>query len=314
MTEKMSRRDFSKTVATGLGVAAAATAAGPAAFAQSGRRLKIGHTGITWNFAPKDAEKAIIDTGSLGYWGFESFGNVLEAWDATYGLERILAANKIALRSAYCPVNLTNPAVRAAEVAKLVKWANLIKKLGGSVAVIGPNQVPRATYNFAENKANIVAALNDMGKACMDVGIVPVLHQHTGTCVESRDETYATAEAMDTRVMKFGPDVAQLQKGGADPVKVCTDFRAIIHHVHMKDYDGGPDWLGYCPLGKGKVNVPALVDIFEKAGNDMMIMVELDPNNPDPATGVKKPEPLTPIETAKIAKEYLHKLGYAFRV
>jgi inosose dehydratase len=132
--------------------------------------------------------------------------------------------------------------------------------------------------------------------------------------VESRDETYATVEAMDTRVMKFGPDVGQLQKGGSDPVKVCTDFRSIIHHVHMKDFDGGPDWLGYCPLGRGKVNVSALVDIFEKAGNDMMIMVELDPNNPDPTTGVKKAEPLVPVETAKIAKEYLHKLGYGFRV
>jgi inosose dehydratase len=153
-----------------------------------------------------------------------------------------------------------------------------------------------------------------MGKACMDVGIVPVLHQHTGTCVESHDETYATVQAMDTRVMKFGPDVGQLQKGGSDPVKVCSDFSTIIHHVHMKDYNGGPDWLGYCPLGQGKVHVEALVDIFEKAGNDMMIMVELDPNDPDPATGVKKPEPLPPIETARIAKTYLHKLGYAFRV
>jgi inosose dehydratase len=314
MSEKITRRDFSKTVATGIGVAAATSAVPGPLMAQSGRRLRIGHTGITWGFAPKDAEKAITDVGSLGYWGYESFGNVLEAWDTTYGLERVLAANKIGLRSAYCPVNLTSADGRAAEVAKLVKWANLIKKLGGGIAVIGPNSVNRATYRYADNKTNIVAALNDLGKACMDVGIVPVLHQHTGTCVESRDETYATVEAMDTRVMKFGPDVGQLQKGGSDPVKVCTDFHAIIHHVHMKDFDGGPDWLGYCPLGQGKVNVEALVDIFEKAGNDMMIMVELDPNDPDPATGVKKPEPLQPIETAKIAKEYLHKLGYAFRV
>lgn len=314
MSDTMNRRDFSKTVAMGVAGSAAISAMPSTLSAQSGRRLKIGHTGITWGFAPKDAEKAITDVGSLGYWGFESFGNVLEAWDATYGLERILEANTIGLRSAYCPVNLTSPDVRAAEVAKLVKWANLIKKLGGHIAVIGPNSVNRATYDFSANKANIVAALNELGKAAMDVGIVPVLHQHTGTCVESRDETYATVEAMDTRVMKFGPDVGQLQKGGSDPVKVCADFNSIIHHVHMKDFNGGPDWLGYCPLGQGKVNVPALLDIFEKAGNDMMVMVELDPNNPDPATGVKKPEPLAPIETARIAKEYLHKEGYAFRV
>ncbi len=59
----------------------------------------------------------------------------------------------------------------------------------------------------------------------------------------------------------------------------------------------------------GKVDVPALVDLFEKAGNDMMIMVELDPNLPDP-----RPLPMTPLASSTIAKECLHKLGYAFRV
>jgi len=303
----MKRRDFSKAVAAGIG-AAAATSVMPSLFAQSGRRLKVGHTGITWGFQPDDAPNAIKDIGSLGFWGYESFGNVLEAWESKGGLGPVLQSNKLPLRSAYCPVNLTDASKRKDEVTKLTGWAKLIKKYGGAVAVIGPNQVPRANYDYAANKANIVAALNDMGKACQDVGIVAVLHQHTGTCIESRDETYATVEAMDTRAMKFGPDVGQLQKGGADPVKVVTDFKTIIHHVHMKDYNGGPDWLGYCPLGQGRVNVSALVDIFEKTGNDMMIMVELDPNLPDP-----KPLPMTPLASSTIAKEFMHKLGYAFR-
>jgi inosose dehydratase len=305
---EMTRRDFAKTVAAGLGAAAAASDASLLC-AQSGRRLTIGHTGITWGFQPDDAPNAIKDIGSLGFWGYESFGNLLEAWEAKGGLGAVLQANKLPLRSAYCPVNLTDATKRKDEVAKLTGWAKLIKRYGGAVAVIGPNQVPRATYKYANNKANIVAALNDMGQACQDVGVIAVLHQHTGTCVESRDETYATVEAMNTRAIKFGPDVGQLQKGGSDPVKVVTDFKSIIHHVHMKDYDDGPDWLGYCPLGKGKVNVPALVDLFEKAGNDMMIMVELDPNLPDP-----RPLPMTPLASSTIAKEYMHKLGYAFRV
>jgi len=304
----ITRRDFSKTVAAGVGAIAAASSAS-SLFAQSGRRLKIGHTGITWGFQPDDASQAIKDVGSLGYWGYESFGNVLEAWEAKGGLDKVLQANKLPLRSAYCSVNLTDATKRKDEVAKIAGWAKLIKKCGGSIAVVGPNQVPRATYDFAANKANIVAALNEIGKAVTDLGITPVLHQHTGTCVESRDETYAVVQAMDTRVMKFGPDVGQLQKGGSDPVKVVSDFKSIIHHVHMKDWNGGADWLGYCPLGQGKVNISALLDIFENAGNDMMIMVELDPNLPDP-----KPLPMTPLASAQIAKDYLHKLGYAFRV
>jgi inosose dehydratase len=145
-----------------------------------------------------------------------------------------------------------------------------------------------------------------MGKALQGTGVIPALHQHTGTCIETRDETYAVMEAVDTTVMKFGPDVGQLQKGGVDPVKVMADFIKVVHHVHLKDFDGGPDFLGYCPLGRGKVNLPGLLDLMEKSGNDIMIMVELDPSE-------GRPMAMAPIETARIAKAYLQKQGYTFR-
>ncbi len=174
------------------------------------------------------------------------------------------------------------------------------------MAVLGPNGVPRQTYDFAANKANIVATLNEVGRALDGTGVTGVLHQHTGTCVESRDETYAVMEAVDTRYVKFGPDVGQLQKGGADPVQVVRDFISVVHHVHMKDFNGGPDYLGYCPLGQGKVNVTALAGLMEASKNDIMIMVELDPSE-------GRPMAMAPLETARVSKQYLQKLGYAFR-
>jgi inosose dehydratase len=143
-----------------------------------------------------------------------------------------------------------------------------------------------------------------MCKAVADVGIIPALHQHTGTCIESRDEVYAVLEAVDTRYVKFGPDVGQLAKGGADPVKIVKDFLPLIRHVHLKDWNGGPHWSEYCPLGQGKVNVPAVLDLLEQGPELKIVMVELDPSaNP----------PMAPLETARTSKEYLKTLGYTFR-
>ena len=300
-TRSITRRTFTRSLA--LGAAAAALPAG-ALLAVAGKRLKVGHTGITWGFKPTDAEQAIADVGSLGFAGYESFGNVLEFWDKQGGLKRLLDAAQVPLRSAYCPVNLTDPAKRADEIAKLVRWGKLIQAAGGSVAVIGPNNVERPSYVFAEHKAHIVEALNDMGKALADIGVIGALHQHTGTCVETRDETYAVMEAVDTRHVKFGPDVGQLQKGGADPLKVVKDFLPAVRHVHMKDFDGGPDYLGYCPLGKGKVDVAGIASLLESSGNDLMIMCELDPS-PN--------QPLAPLEAARINKAAMAALGYSFR-
>jgi inosose dehydratase len=295
----MDRRTFTRTV---VGVLAGASVHLGAA--QPARRLKAGHTGITWGFSPADAEPAVKDVASLGFHGYESFGNVLEAWEARGGFDALLQSVKLPLRSAYCPVNLTEPDRRSGEIEKLVRWGRLIRKCGGSVAVIGPNNVKRPGYDFQAARPAIVAGLNDMGKALMDVGVVGALHQHTGTCIETRDETYAVMQAVDTRYVKFGPDVGQLQKGGSDPVKVVQDFAEVVHHVHMKDFDGGEHWLGYCPLGRGKVPIAALCDLLEKSGQDVMIMAELDPS----------PQmPLAPLECARVNRDTLAGLGYTFR-
>jgi inosose dehydratase len=294
------RRSFIRTLAAGT-LAAALPSVGPVSAAT---RLKVGHTGITWGFRPADAERAIVDAASLGFHGYESFGNVLEAWEKDGGLKRVLDANALPLHAAYCPVNLTDPARRREEIDKLVRWARLIRGAGGTVAVIGPNNVKRAEYRFADHKTNIVQALNDMAKAVADVGVVGVLHQHTDTCVETRDETYAVMEAVDTRYVKFGPDVGQLQKGGSDPVKVVKDFLPVVRHVHMKDFDGGAHYLGYCPLGMGKVDVAGIAALLESSGNDLMIMCELDPS---------PGQPHTPLEAARINKTTMSRLGYTFR-
>jgi len=299
MEHDLSRREFGRAIGLAMGVAL-----GERLGLAAARRLKIGHTGITWGFRPDDAERAIKDIGSLGYHGYETFGNVLEAWEPKGGLGRLLEQSNLPLISAYCPINLTDPGRRKDEVNRLLAWGKLIKKYGGSVAVIGPNNVKREAYDFNAVRPNIVASLNDAAKALADIGITAALHQHTGTCVETREEVYSVMESVDTRHVKFGPDVGQLQKGGSDPVKVVSDFLTLIEHVHLKDYDGGPHYEGYCPLGRGKVDIPKVLDLLEKSQIRAMIMVELDPS---------RGMPLEPLEAARISKNYLASLGYEFR-
>ena len=295
MKRQISRREFS--MAAGLGLGALAL---PAVKGAPARRLKIGHTGITW----RGPEDAIKDIASLGYYGFEPFGNALEQYEARGGMGALLDQAKLPLISAYCGTNLTDETRRSAEIEKMVRWGKIIKKYGGTTVVIGPNGARRPAFDFAAAKPNIVATLNEMCKALADAGVVGVLHQHTGTCVEFRDEVYAVMEAVDTKYVKFGPDVGQLQKGGSDPVKIVKDFLSVITHVHIKDWDGGPYWTNYCPLGQGKVDLAAIMDLLETQQELKIAMVELDSGgNP----------PLTALQAAQASKQYLQKLGYTFQ-
>ena len=297
----VNRRTFTRALAAGALAIAAPAHVWPAG---SRRRLRVGHTGITWGFTPADAEQAIADVASLGFHAYESFGRVLEAWEEKGGLKRLLDASGMPLHSAYCPVNLIDPARRRDEVEKLTRWARLIRACGGSVAVIGPNPVDRSGYRLADHRSHIVQALNDMARAVADVGIAGVLHPHTDTCVETREETYAVMENVDTRYVMFGPDVGQLQKAGADPVKVVRDFLPLVRHVHLKDFVGGDHYSGYGPLGTGRVDIAAVVDALESSSNEPMIMCELDPS---------PGQPLAPRDAARLNRTAMAALGYSFR-
>jgi inosose dehydratase len=294
-----SRRKLMKLAALG-----AATAACPTVALGKKRNIQIGHTGITW---PNDVAQAVADTGDLGFYGFETFGDVLTKWESQGGLGPMLEQHHLPLISGYCTLNLTDSSRRKDEMDKAVTWAKLIKKYNGRIFVLGPNQVKRAEYDFAGSKANIVSTLNESARAITDLGLTVVLHQHTGTCVESRDETYAVLDAVDTQYVKFGPDIGQLTKGGSDAVQVVKDYLPLIQHMHLKDYNGAdPHLLGYCPLGQGKVNIPPILDLMERQNIHGMVMGELD-NDP------KNQSAAAPVALVKISKVYLETLGIAFR-
>ena len=85
------------------------------------------------------------------------------------------------------------------------------------------------------------------------------------------------------------------------------DYLPLVQHMHLKDFNGKDDHLlGYCPLGQGKVDVPAILDMMAGRKISGMVMVELDndPRNPSP----------TPSATlAKESRDYLESIGVKFR-
>ena len=323
MDKTINRRTFSQLLAMSLASTAAPVLP---AWAQSRKRnIVIGHTGITWpaRSAPPGGapgagggrrgggpppppdpalnETIFKDVSELGFAGLELFDWQISGLESQGLLGGFVAKYKLPLISSYTSVNLTDPSQRADTIAAAVGVGRIMKKYGGKTIVIGPSgRVGGESYNYSEHKQNIVTTLNELGKAITGIGLVAALHQHTGTAVETRDETYATMEAVDTRYVKFGPDIGQLQKGGVDPVEVVKTFLPVVQHMHFKDWDGGPSMAGYCPLGMGKVNLVGILDLMEGRKLEGMIMVELDRGGQ---------MPYAPREAAQIARDWLVKNG-----
>src|SRR5437867_13248231 len=130
----MNRRDFSKTLAIGLGATAV-----PGLIAAE-KKLKIGYTALSWNSAPRtpeNLEPALKDFSDLGFYSFETFAEVLESWDQKGALGDLLAKYKVPLTSGYFTGNVIDPAARKETIATINRLAKVIKKQGGTFMVIG---------------------------------------------------------------------------------------------------------------------------------------------------------------------------------
>lgn len=303
MKPDISRRDLVRAAACwGAAALADLRAAVP-------RNLKIGYTCITWGTMPRGPEasatleNAVRDISSLGFHGFETFPEILEDWDARGALGPLIDKYQLPLTSGYIRINVTDPTKAKESLDTVIRLGKVIHKYQGTYGVIQVNGVNRDSYDFQQYRAAIVSGLNDSCKALNDLGLGAGLHQHTGTAVETHDEVYTVMHAVDTRHVTFAPDVGQLQKGGSDAAQVIKDFLPLVTHMHLKDYKGWNYYAGYCPLGMGVVDIPTVLNSLEEANQKADIMVELDP------TGNA---PMSPVETARVSKAYLEKLGYSF--
>jgi inosose dehydratase len=302
------RREFVKGIALSTGALCGSRLE---AFVKSEpvNKLKIGYTCITWStFPPHSGDDATLDlalkdVAAEGFWNFETFPEVLDNWDQRDKLEPLISEYQVPLLSGYITGNLVDSSKRQDEIARITNLAKIIKKLKGSYIVLAPNGVNRNTYNFKEHRADIISALNDYAAAIVDLGLETGLHQHTDTAIMTRDEVYAVMDAVNTKNLKFAPDVGQLQKGGADAAKVVKDYLPLVTHMHLKDYKGWPHYGGYCPLGMGMVDISSILKMVESKGLELGVMVELDPSNDGP---------MTPLETARASKAYLEKMGCEF--
>jgi len=292
--------------ALALGALTGCAGAGTASSSAAPRR-RIGHTGITWGYSPDDVTAAIRDVGALHYQGFESFGSVLESWQPRGGMHEMLRAQHLALVGAYCPMVLTNAARRRDEVQKAVRWGRLIRDHGGTIAVIGPDNVDRTRFDFAARRADIITALDDIGRALADIGITAAVHQHTGSCITTREETWSVMENVDSRYVKLCPDTGELLAAGIEPLEVIRHFGGIIAHVHIKDFDGGTRHDGYAPVGRGRLDLAPIMTALEKLPGEFMVMAEL---NPDQASN--RADPYAPYRAALQSRSAFAALGYSF--
>ncbi|MCS7461338.1 sugar phosphate isomerase/epimerase [Paenibacillus doosanensis] len=284
------------------------------------RRIRIGHTAITWD--NHEVDQAIEAIGSCGYWGTETFGWVLDDWEKSgRDLPERFQRSGLQLTSLYCHLDLVDPGKREEGIRQVMDWVRLYKQFNGPVVVIGGMMIQRSGFDITEYDSHITTTLNELARRICDQGLLCCFHPHTGTPVETEEEIRRVMDGVDADAVTFAPDLGQIAKGGSDPFELVKEYYELIRMVHIKDYIGGPverdaegreidktGFLGYTPLGMGTVNIQGILDYLEERDYSHYALVELDGNQWSPT---RKGRPMMPpLEAIQASKRYLEQLGY----
>ena len=136
--------------------------------------------------------------------------------------------------------------------------------------------------------ARLLANLDALADQAAQRGLRATLHPHVGTMVERREEV---DRVLDGSSIPLCLDTGHLLVGGTDPVALAAEASDRIAHTHLKDVD--ESWAArvrsgaasyteavragmYRPLGKGDVDIAAIVGTLESRGYDGWYVMEQD--------------------------------------
>ena len=149
-------------------------------------------------------------------------------------------------------------------------------------------------------------------QVALEHGLQPCFHPHAGTWVETRAELEEFLRRVPESLVKLVWDVGHAVYGGVDPIDVVRAHPDRIAYIHLKDVDGvvleslRREQLGFddgvrrrvfTELGRGVLDIPALLAALRDIGYGGWLMVEQDSTW------------LPPAESARISRAYLRSLG-----
>ncbi len=275
-----------------------ATPISPAPF-----ELHLGYAAITWG---GNDRQAIEDIASVGFPGIQIRSNSVQEFPSGAALRELLDKNHlkmIALSSGNLSID---PAIESSEIAKHVSNAQFLKDAGGLYLQV-IDERPKGRATTPADCKRFGTLLTELGKRIADLGVQLGYHNHMGAMGETPTAVDQIMEATDPRYAKLELDIAHYFQGGGDPAKAVEKYSDRLLFLHLKDVEKLPasantkEPYRFVELGRGSVNIPAVLDALRKSNFRGWGIVELD----------AVPDKLrTPKESALINKKYVEeKLG-----
>ncbi len=265
--------------------------------------VHFGYAAITWG---GNDRQAIEDIAALGFRGIQLRSNCIQEFGSAAAVLALLEQHRLKLVALSSGDFRSDPATLSEEITKHLAHAKFLRDAGGLYLQVTDTRPKDRAATPADYK-RLGQALTELGKRTADLGISLGYHNHMGSLGERPEELEQILSAADARYAKLELDIAHYFQGGGDPVKAVEKYGDRLLFLHIKDVErlsgapGAKDSYRFVELGRGLVDIPAVLEALRKVNFRGWAIVELD-SVPDKAR--------TPKESAIISKKYLEeKLG-----
>jgi inosose dehydratase len=260
--------------------------------------LHIGYAAITWG---GNDRQAIEDVSSVGFPGIQIRSNSVQEFGTGAALREELDKHHLKMVALSSGDLSIDPAIETSEIEKHVANAKFLRDAGGLYLQV-IDEKPKDRAIVAADYRRFGGLLTELGKRTVDLGVQVGYHNHMGSMGETPEGVEQIMQAVDPRYAKLELDVAHYFQGGGDPAKAVEKYSDRLLFLHLKDVEhlsgaaGAKESYRFVELGRGLVNLPAVLDALRRISFRGWGIVELDAV-PDKAR--------TPKESAIINKKYV---------
>ncbi len=297
----LSRRQFLQTAGASALVLVTGASSLASIGAPSKSGLKIGYSAITWG--GNDAQ-AIADIAATGFKGIQLRANSFGPYRAKPSeLKALLDQHGLQLAMFSSGNVEVDPAKFQSTIDQHVAHASFVKALGGSAIQLTNSARPKDRLPTTEELKRLATVMNEIGKQTADLGVQAVYHNHMHQLGETPAEVDVIVQAMNPKAVRLLLDIAHYKQGGGLPEQAVIQYKDVLHSLHLKDTmspladrPGTPNAYKFVELGRGNVNLPAVIKALNSIKFNGWGIVELD-GIPDPGR--------TALQCAQTNKEYI---------
>lgn len=202
-----------------------------------------------------------------------------------------LALKGIALKSMHMPLDASPQELRA--IAASVREAGLELYGAGVIYMKSPQEV-EAAFKYAQicGLETIVGVPNHellplTNKLVQQYNIKVAIHNHGpgDDLYSSPNDVWARIKDLDKRI-GFCIDVGHVVRIGEDPVPMLEKYKDRLFDVHIKDVDKAEPEGESVEMGRGVIDIPAIVRTLTKINYRGYVAFEYEKDGDDPVPGL----------------------------